>query len=101
MLIKMTRVLTTEGTFQISKYTVNSNTKYQIEFLLRQYLLLDLILPAAADLVFREQVFVKFGGNDEDDHDDDNDDADDDADNDDDGNDDEQLLVIVTKWECF
>ena len=39
--------------------------------------------------MFREQVFVKFGGNDEDDHDDDNDDADDDADNDDDGNDDE------------
>ena len=34
-------------------------------------------------------MFVKFGGNDEDDHDDDNDDADDDADNDDDGNDDE------------
>ena len=34
-------------------------------------------------------MFVKFGGNDEDDHDDDNDDADDDADNDDDGNDNE------------
>ena len=34
-------------------------------------------------------MFVKFGGNDEDDHDDDNDDADDDADNNDDGNDDE------------
>ena len=34
-------------------------------------------------------MFVKFGGNDEDDHDDDNGDADDDADNDDDGNDDE------------
>ena len=39
--------------------------------------------------MFIEQVFVKFGGNDEDDHDDDNDDADYDADNDDDGNDDE------------
>ena len=81
MLIKMTRMLTTEGTFQISKYTVNSNTKYQIQFFLRQYLLLDLILPAAADPVFREQDFVRFGGNYEDDHDDDNDDADDDADN--------------------
>ena len=34
-------------------------------------------------------MFVKFGGNDEDDRDDDNDDADDEADNDDDGNDDE------------
>ena len=102
-LIKMTRMLTTEGTFQISKYTVNSNTKYQIEFLLRQYLLLDLTplccciwssgsrcLSNLVGMVRMINMMI-----------DDNDDDGDDADNDDDGNDDEQLLVIVTKWECF